>query len=340
MHIFISYSHMNITERKYLQAVLKEIGFEGDKVWSDNAIEPGDMWLPEIDDQLAQSFAVIVIITDASMKSHFVTYEWARAMGSSIPVIGIQIEPLKPRTRLHPVWAYSQYIKCEDGVVTDVIKDKLAVKLREYERESPLIDHVERTIGRELMALRILISGLLWMIRRFPHNNMPIEPLLVVRSLVNEEAYKAHTNKLPQYWLQYSHAFTRKLRRWHDEELIGATFILWKETSGNSDWNSMNIQSKLDTTRVSLEEYLYVIKRIVPAEQRLGVDHWEIFNQYLVYLETQSTPSVSNPIDFGNSLSGRDNGEAIARYYLTDEVATNLLASIHRVAKYSPSSNI
>ena len=90
MHIFISYSKKDEDKRNTLLNALKEIGFEGDKVWfDDSGLEYGDIWLTEIDNQLAQSFAVIVIVTKASRKSHSVTYEWARALGSSIPVIGI-----------------------------------------------------------------------------------------------------------------------------------------------------------------------------------------------------------------------------------------------------------
>ncbi|MEO1288703.1 MAG: toll/interleukin-1 receptor domain-containing protein [Chloroflexota bacterium] len=85
-HIFISYAH---ADRHHLDQLLdwfKENDFAEHEIWYD-AIEGGDNWRDEISASLDEAYAVLIIITENSMESHYCTYEWSYALGQGIPLI-------------------------------------------------------------------------------------------------------------------------------------------------------------------------------------------------------------------------------------------------------------
>ncbi len=104
-HIFISYAHEDGREyRDTIIGLLKKNGFKDDDYWYDERdINPGEEWRTEIDKALNESFIVIIILTKKAIKSHYVTYEWTRAIGDGITIIPILFEDLSnklPRSKL------------------------------------------------------------------------------------------------------------------------------------------------------------------------------------------------------------------------------------------------
>ncbi len=62
------------------------------QVWADkHSLQPGDDWKLEIDRGIDQSQAIIVVLSEASTTSSYVTYEWASSMGKHKPIIPVLI---------------------------------------------------------------------------------------------------------------------------------------------------------------------------------------------------------------------------------------------------------
>ena len=90
IQIFISYSRDDEDKAFALKDRLRDRGIE---VFIDVAgISPGDEWRDKLQKEIDESFAVVLICTNASMSSHEVTFEWAYALGRGIPVIPIKYE--------------------------------------------------------------------------------------------------------------------------------------------------------------------------------------------------------------------------------------------------------
>jgi HEAT repeat protein len=84
--VFISYAREDGTDFK--NSVIRELEKNDFSHWVDtDAIGLGDDWTRKIDEALCSSFALILIITPAALKSAYVTYEWIYALGRGIKVI-------------------------------------------------------------------------------------------------------------------------------------------------------------------------------------------------------------------------------------------------------------
>jgi thioredoxin-related protein len=265
------------------------------------------------------------------MNSSYVTYEWSRALGLFIPVLGIQVGKIKRGTTIHPVLGAYQFAVCKSANIPNDIKDRIVAKLREYERESPLSRYVEWEIGQELMPLRILTTGLVWIAQHMSHDRVSIEHFLVIRRYVKGEAYQAY-RKLPRYWLEYSHAFTSELKRLYDKNLLDETHNLRKDTSG---WKEdSDIQPQLNDTIAASEKYLDTVQQIVrAAEGHFGMTDLETFSAYLSAFSPDYVPSDSDTLGRMSKWMGEQNGESIARYYLPEQTAEEFLKVIDRVAQ-------
>ena len=103
-HIFLSYSREDFDFAENLAVRLEQAGVQ---VWRDvERLHPGVNWRQDIDDALRSADAVIVVISPASKKSEYVTYEWAYAVGVGISVIPVLLED----TELHPRLELLQFL--------------------------------------------------------------------------------------------------------------------------------------------------------------------------------------------------------------------------------------
>lgn len=102
--VFISHDHDDGDFAELLKLQLEKNGITG---WIDNErLKIGQDWRQEIDDGIANSIAVIVIMTPEARKSEYVTYEWAFAWGKGKKIFPIMLK----QTQLHPRLESLQYL--------------------------------------------------------------------------------------------------------------------------------------------------------------------------------------------------------------------------------------
>ena len=124
MHAFISYR----SKDKYqLQALIDELKRADIPFWADLSIEAGESWREEIDLALEQASILVVIVTEKSVESLYVTYEWAWALGHGIPVIPLIFDELKS-SQIHARLNAIEWITCYPSIpsnLVDVLKNKM-----------------------------------------------------------------------------------------------------------------------------------------------------------------------------------------------------------------------
>lgn len=98
--VFISYAHEDRNGAKKFARFIEEHGYS---VWWDKETQAGTMFLPEIDKQLRECKAVIVLWTDRSLKSWWVREEAGigRFLGKIVPVVFSHVGPLRGHSQLH-----------------------------------------------------------------------------------------------------------------------------------------------------------------------------------------------------------------------------------------------
>src|SRR5215211_7447427 len=98
--VFISYARRDEDSALALKSRLEGRGF---RVFIDSgALRSGDEWRGRLVSALDGSFALVVVCTRSSVASSEVSFEWAYAMGRSIPVVPLLYEsdcPLPERLR-------------------------------------------------------------------------------------------------------------------------------------------------------------------------------------------------------------------------------------------------
>ncbi|MEL7116174.1 MAG: toll/interleukin-1 receptor domain-containing protein [Pseudomonadota bacterium] len=133
--VFLSYSSKDFFFAHLLRIKLGEFDHS---VWIDSGqLRAGEQWRQSIDLGITNSAAMLVALSEASVASSYVTYEWASAMGKEKPVIPILLE----RCTLHPKLEPIQYI---DFSNRDYLPwDKLAERLDQVVTESELPEEPE-----------------------------------------------------------------------------------------------------------------------------------------------------------------------------------------------------
>lgn len=118
-HVFISYSHK---DAGFVGEMKKSLESAGIAVRIDTEfLSGGVMWMQTIDENIRGAVALILIMSPESSASNYVTYEWAFALGSDIPVIPIMLR----NTEVHPRLSGYQYITfgySYERLAQDIIK--------------------------------------------------------------------------------------------------------------------------------------------------------------------------------------------------------------------------
>jgi hypothetical protein len=98
--IFISYKRQSFEFASNLEIRLRHQGFV---TFLDEQIDAGELWKEVIDNALAQSTAVVVVVTPEALRSQYVTYEWSYALGMRKKIVPLILEPLgADDPKLHP----------------------------------------------------------------------------------------------------------------------------------------------------------------------------------------------------------------------------------------------
>jgi hypothetical protein len=140
--IFISYASDDFVIAQNVREKFTSAGFT---VWSfDRDLKPGTEWRQSIDAAISKSDLLVVILTDLSVKSPYVTYEWAFALGRNTPIIPLLFNIND--TKIHPRLTSLQAVKFT----------------RHYQPWEDLINQVRADIGGlRLESVRPLIQNAL-----------------------------------------------------------------------------------------------------------------------------------------------------------------------------------
>lgn len=208
-HVFISYKNEDQYQLSALKAVLDEAGIIS---WHDEGLAAGEDWRNEIDNRIDNCSAMVVIITNRSVESHYVTYEWSRALGNGKAVIPALFEKHKPE-KLHSCLASLQSISCFPEVSIDLIGE-----LKRKSKETFLSRYTRYVIIRQLQPFRTLVDMLrLNEALKKRELNISNETEDILLSAILHELYLLRDEVLVQFWLSSAHALTFAQRRMFEE---------------------------------------------------------------------------------------------------------------------------
>jgi HEAT repeat protein len=103
--VFISYCHEDGDFSDTLRRKLEEAGFA---TWQDTDLYGGQQWRVEIDLAIREAPAVIVVLSPEAVRSDYVNYEWAFALGAGVNVVPVLLRP--GTEALHPALQSRQYL--------------------------------------------------------------------------------------------------------------------------------------------------------------------------------------------------------------------------------------
>jgi HEAT repeat protein len=104
-HVFVSYSHEDADFAQVLGGKLRDAGLS---VRMDFDLGAGENWRVEIDADLRDAFAVVVVMSATANVSPYVNYEWAFAIGAGVPIVPLLLKI--PANCLHPRLSVLQYL--------------------------------------------------------------------------------------------------------------------------------------------------------------------------------------------------------------------------------------
>jgi hypothetical protein len=132
---FVSYSTKDHIFAELASIKLTEAGID---VWRDQGLlRAGGDWRNGIERGIANSSAVLVVLSLNSVASPYVTFEWAYALGKGKTVIPIRLEQCNVHPRLEPI----QYL---DFSVHGALPWNLLVeRIREVEAEATSEDYLD-----------------------------------------------------------------------------------------------------------------------------------------------------------------------------------------------------
>jgi len=100
-HIFLSYAH---EDKNFAQDLNKRLRASHQIPWQDRTnLLGGENYQEAIDDALRTAEALVLIMSPHAARSHYVTYEWAFALGAGVPVIPVVRKLATPHPKLSTI---------------------------------------------------------------------------------------------------------------------------------------------------------------------------------------------------------------------------------------------
>jgi hypothetical protein len=134
--VFLSYSH---ADRQYVDALVPRFAPAGLSVWYDERIEAGRLFIPELEKNLEEAAAVVLLVSDAAKGSDWVQNEIAYAQARRKPIVPLQLQG--------EAWlavAATEYADVTDGSLPDArFFDSVAQAVRNARRAG-----TARPVGR------------------------------------------------------------------------------------------------------------------------------------------------------------------------------------------------
>ncbi|MBZ0283267.1 MAG: toll/interleukin-1 receptor domain-containing protein [Anaerolineae bacterium] len=289
-HVFISYSHKDGEKHlRNLISKLKEDGFD-EAVWIDhNDILSGEDWRLSIDDALATASCVVIVVTPEAIKSHFVTYEWAWAVGNGTNVVPLLFETTSQDP--HPLHDRQQYIDCREEIPND-----LSSRLKQFSKMSSLEFLLGRRVSDLCMPLRILSFFTIWLHQFAIREIVSYREFHRLAEQNRDITHDLYYNKLPEFWFDRASAFTKKQTLQY-KSLIAELDVFWDK------WNDIAFETQYFYRRKS-QDYTALVDAIAKYSDenidrlieffladRSDYTHWKM------YLETIANQgfAISSP---------------------------------------------
>jgi len=114
--LFISYARVDETYVVPFAEQLQKLGID---IWFDKQIAPGANWDDSIQDALDECDKMVIIATEASMNSEYVTHEWSYFMGAQKPIFPLIINGQIP-TNMHPRLKRVQLVMSDGDLLENV----------------------------------------------------------------------------------------------------------------------------------------------------------------------------------------------------------------------------
>jgi hypothetical protein len=142
--VFLSYS---TKDHLFAELTSIKLGESNITLWRDHGqLRAGEEWRIGIERGIADSMAVLVALSQNSVESPYVTFEWAYALGKGRNVIPLKLDGSKVHSRLEPI----QYL--DFSVPGSLPWNLLVERIREIEADATAKD--------DLSAASILLPPL------------------------------------------------------------------------------------------------------------------------------------------------------------------------------------
>lgn len=204
--VFISYSTSDLHHAQRIHALLNREGIDCWFAEDTQGIKGGDVWRDRLKAELEQSFAVIIIVTNSSLKSHWVTFEWSRSEGMGIPLIPLVFEAkIAPSVAKKNPLEQIQAIHCS----VSIPEDKILSRVYEFAQKSLPMRFVEHVVLIDLLPFRVLMTFYVWL-QSIEHPSITNRVLRQLLELSHQELSKCIELSIPRAWVTSAHAFTLK----------------------------------------------------------------------------------------------------------------------------------
>lgn len=317
--LFISYSSTEAKHAKSLYEWLStEVGIP--TFWDSEKINAGDIWRSTIRSWLDTSFAVIVLVSDDSNKSHNVTFEWSYAQGKGKYIIPLIIED-NMETKINDFLTDTQYNK---NFVKPTPEDyeKLKDQLIELRDLSNVPDEVQQAVALARSPI--------------PDNQLHAINLLEVHpdpSALRELKILARDENLRDRQINAALALAKRTDN-QDSDIIDGLVYASAIGAYQKDGAARNHLSKLNTVEAADALYKSVdyavshkIKDIVETLLKMDAD-----NLPDIFVELLQRPSgIQNTLEMMEYLHQRED-ERVIEIIISDLEATG---NTNRKAKLS-----
>lgn len=151
--IFLSYSSKDKFFCELLEAKLRAEQIE---VWRDvNSLNAGEEWRNSIDSGISKSKVIVLVLSRDSCESHYVTYEWANAIGQGKAILPVLLEDCNRHPKIEPL----QYIDFKNHgdatwtLLVERLKAMIAgVELDERDDQSQILSTKKSLSPNEIVA--------------------------------------------------------------------------------------------------------------------------------------------------------------------------------------------
>lgn len=156
--VFLSYSKK---DHHFAELVGIKLAESNISVWRDQGqLRAGTEWRAGIERGISDSIAVVVALSQNSVESSFVTFEWAYGLGKGKPVIPLKLDACEMHLRLEPI----QYL---DFSVAGALPWNLLVeRIREIETDATSADDLEATTDGAVTQPQPLVESILAYLRQ------------------------------------------------------------------------------------------------------------------------------------------------------------------------------